>query len=243
MNETRPLIGLTGRRKYGSEIIGAPEVLHHLQGDWFYADYAQGVFEAGGIPVNLPLNVPPAMFADHLDGILLTGGTDIDPSRYNRESETDEFPLEPDRDEFELSLLSQATIVGMPVLGICRGLQVINVHAGGTLHQHVPEHAKFNDAPNTLSHEVSIEPGCALSAMYGDTLSVNSLHHQTVDTVGSDLKVTARFENTVEGLEHDSLPIVAVQWHPEMLDTRKGDPIFSWLIDQALAHRESRESA
>jgi len=242
MNETRPLIGLTGRRKFGREIVGAPEVLHHLQGDWFYADYAHGVFEAGGIPVNLPLNVPPAMFTDHLDGIVLSGGSDIDPSQYEREPETNEFPPEPARDEFELSLLSRAKNVGMPVLGICRGLQLINVEAGGTLHQHVPEHAMFNDAPNALAHEVTIESGCTLSTLYGPTLRVNSLHHQTVDQLGSDLRVTARSDETIEGLEHSSLPIVAVQWHPEMLDTRQDDPIFSWLVDQALAHRKTRQA-
>ncbi len=239
MNETRPLIGLTGRRKFARDLVSAPEVLHHLQGDWYYADYAHSVFEAGAIPVNLPQNVPPEMFADHLDGILLTGGADIAPDRYDQEPETDEFPPEPDRDEFELNLLSSATTAGMPVLGICRGLQLINVHAGGSLHQHVPEHAMFEQPPNTLSHTVALEPDCTLSSVYGSSIEVNSLHHQTVDAVGDGLQITARSDDTVEGLEHDTLPIVAVQWHPEMLDTGRTDPIFRWLVDQAASYREA----
>jgi putative glutamine amidotransferase len=233
MSQIRPLIGLTGRRKKAGHVIGTPKILADLDGDWFYADYARGVLEAGGLPVHLPLDADPEMFVGRLDGILLSGGADIGPDRYGMAPETEDFPPEPQRDEFELRLLAGAAEEGIPVLGICRGLQMVNVFAGGTLHQHIPEHAKFDLPTATLSHPVEFTEGSTLAGLYGTSLKVNSLHHQTVDRVGDKLKVTASAHDTVEGLEHESLPILAVQWHPEMLPTRKKDPIFSWLVTQA----------
>ena len=91
---TRPLIGLTGRRKTAGQIVGTPESLHGLEGDWYYADYARGVLEAGGLPVNLPLDVDPSLFVDRLDGILLSGGADIDAARYGQTSGADDDPVE-----------------------------------------------------------------------------------------------------------------------------------------------------
>lgn len=235
MSQIRPLIGLTGRRKKAGQVIGTPEILADLDGDWFYADYARGVLEAGGLPVHLPLDVDPELFVGRLDGILLTGGADIGPDRYGMASETEEFPPEPQRDDFELNLLAAAANEGIPVLGICRGLQMVNVFTGGTLHQHIPEHAKFDLPTTTLSHLVEFTEGSTLGEIYGASLEVNSLHHQTVNRVGDNLVVTASAHGTVEGLEHETLPIVAVQWHPEMLPTRTKDPIFSWLVTQAAA--------
>lgn len=233
MTTRRPLIGLSGRRKTGADVIGTPEVLLGLEADWYYADYARGVYEAGGLPVNLPLDVDPAMFADHLDGILLSGGADVDPANYNTAPATDLFPPEPQRDSFELGLLDAAAANELPVLGICRGLQLINVHNGGTLHQHVPEHSRFDVDPQTLAHDVQFTKGSQLGALYGESLSVNSLHHQTVDVLGDGLVVTASHDGSPEGLEHSTLPIVAVQWHPEMLPTRTQDPVFGWLVEAA----------
>lgn len=229
----RPLIGLTGRRKKAGQIVGTPEILHDLDGDWFYADYARGVFEAGGLPVNLPLDVDPALYVDRLDGLLLSGGADIGASRYGATPGEADDPAEEERDAFELALFSAAKDKQLPVLGICRGLQLVNVASGGTLHQHVPAHAGFAEPPATLLHDVDFAPGSVLSSIYEPRHQVNSLHHQTVDKVGAGLVVTASHEGSVEGLEHSSLPIVAVQWHPEMLPTRANDPIFSWLVGAA----------
>lgn len=234
MTNSRPLIGLTGRRKTAGQIVGTPEILHGLEGDWFYADYARGILEAGGLPVNLPLDVDPSLFIGRLDGILLSGGADIAPAHYGAAAETEDFPPELERDDFELKLYRAAAQQELPILGICRGLQMVNVASGGTLHQHVPVHAGFDQDPSTLLHGLEIEPGSVLATLYGTEHKVNSLHHQTVATVGDGFRVTARSPDaTVEGLEHETLPVVAVQWHPEMLATRSTDPIFTWLVDAA----------
>jgi len=233
MNNERPMIGLSGRRKTGHDLANCPEPLRHLEADWFYADYARAVWEAGGLPVNLPLDIDPAAFTSCLDGVLLSGGADIAPGRYHAAAETDEYPPEAERDEFEFRLLDGAVEASIPVLGICRGLQLVNVHAGGSLHQHVPEHARYDDGTAALVHEVDFATDSTLATLYGESLPVNSLHHQTVNQLGTHLRVTATNGTTVEGLEHTELPIVAVQWHPEMLDSRSTDPIFAWLVEQA----------
>lgn len=233
----RPLIGLTGRRKRGDQIVGNLPVLSEFPIDMYYANYTQAVINAGGMPVHIPVEVDPAEMAGYLDGMLLSGGADVGPERYGHESETDLYPPEVERDDLELALLQEAAETELPVLGICRGFQLINVHAGGTLHQHVPEHAGFETATDHLLHEVAFEPESALGAMYGvERMGVNSLHHQTVDAVGDGLRVTARADDgTPEGLEHTSLPFLSIQWHPEMLPSAPSDPVFAWLIDSASA--------
>ena len=225
---------MTGRRKTGAQLVGTPENLKHLEGDWYYAAYTRGVIAAGGLPVHLSLDVDPGEYVERLDGIVITGGADVWPERYGATPAETAEAAETERDEFELRLLDVCRDAATPTLGICRGLQVINVHTGGTLHQHVPEHARYDIPPNELIHEVSIVDDSVLAGLYGTNHAVNSLHHQTVDQLGADLIVTATHEDgTVEGLEHASLPMIAVQWHPEMLDTRDEDPLFTWIVDQA----------
>ena len=166
----------------------------------------------------------------------MTGGPDIEPGFYGQTPKTELDEPSHARDLFEFGLLDAATCSGIPVLGICRGAQIINVHAGGTLHQHLPDHACFDQPVNELSHTVDLVDGSVLRSMYGASLQVNSLHHQAVDAVGAQLRVTARSEDgTVEGVEHESLPWMGIQWHPEMLDRRDQDPVFLWLVEAAAA--------
>jgi putative glutamine amidotransferase len=231
---TAPLIGLPGRRKTVADLNGFPEPMAAIEVDLFFADYGRGVIAAGGVPVYLPFGIDPADIVDRLDGLVMTGGADIDPACYGHQSETDLFPPEPIRDAFELALLEAAVATSTPVLGICRGLQIINVHAGGTLHQDVPPHARFDIGPSTEVHEVSFEPSSELGRLYGPARTVNSLHHQTVDEVGDGYRATAHSDDgTIEGLEHGELPIISVQWHPEMMTTRDDDPAFAWIVEQA----------
>ena len=219
-------------------IEGMPEILHDIDLDLYLTDYSKGVLAAGGVPVWLAVEADPADYIGRLDGIVLTGGADVGPERYGAESETDLFPPEPVRDDLELALMDLAVERSIPTLGICRGLQIMNVHGGGTLHQDVPPHSRYDIAPDSLVDSITIEPDTVLSSVYGSSREVNSLHHQTVDAVAPDYVVSARAaDGVVEGLEHRSLPLVSVQWHPEMMTTRDHDPIFGWLVEAAVASR------
>lgn len=231
MTSPKPLIGVPGRRKVGSQVDGFAGPLAPLEMDLYLADYSRGVLAAGGLPVNIPLDADPADYLPHLGGVLLTGGADVDPRHYRQQADGN-GGYEQERDDLELALLDAALENEIPVLGICRGLQLINVHTGGSLHQHVPPHSRYDVATDQTVHEVTFEPGSELHRLYGERAAVNSLHHQTVDALGQGLVVTATADDgTVEGLELIDRPVIAVQWHPEMLSVT--DPTFSWLITQA----------
>ena len=129
----------------------------------------------------------------------------------------------------------------LPVAGICRGLQLLNVHGGGTLHQDVPHHSHFDKTPNSRVHHVEFERDSACARLYGRPIEVNSLHHQTIDRVAASFRVTGTSEDgTVEAIEAIDRPWIAVQWHPEMMDDGHGDPLFRWLVEQAAARRRQR---
>lgn len=231
----RPLIGLTGRVKRAGQVSGFPATMADVDVDLYVGPYARAVSEAGGLPVHLPMHVDPADYIGRLDGVLLTGGADVAPGRFGAAAETDLYPPEPERDELELGVIDLAVADGLAVLGICRGLQLLNVWGGGTLHQHAPAHARDDVAPTELVDTVVVEPGSRLHDLYGDRLAVNSLHHQTVDRVAEGWWVTARSaaDATVEAMEWPGRDMLAVQWHPEMLPSRASDPVFGWLVAQA----------
>ncbi len=139
---------------------------------------------------------------------------------------------EPLRDDIEFVLLDTAITDAIPVVGICRGLQLLNVHQGGTLEQHVPEHSRYDVLPHEHVHDIATTPGSVLHTLYGTTTRVNSLHHQTVATLGAGLTATATAEDgTIEGVEMANAAVIAVQWHPEMMDV--ADPAFGWLVARA----------
>ncbi len=236
MTQPSPLIGLPGRRKTGSQVQGFEGSLSGLDIDMYLADYSRGVIDAGGVPIHIPMDLDIKLLLPHLHGILLPGGADVHPSRYGHEPEGSVY--ESDRDELELVLLQGALNRDMPVLGVCRGLQILNVAAGGTLHQDVPEHSRYDIPVVDHVHDVSISTGSRLAEIYGNSLGVNTLHHQTVDEVGSDLTVTATApDGTVEGLEMVGRDVIAVQWHPEMLEGI--DPVFAWLVERARSNMSS----
>lgn len=214
--------------------MGNLEVLGDSPLDVFYAEYSQAVIAAGGIPVFLPLDLDPIWVIDRLDGLLLTGGGDIAPARYGQEPEAPTQPSDLTRDAHEFGLLDLAVERSLPTVGVCRGMQIINVHAGGTLTQHVPTHAALDLPPATEVHQVHIAAGSQCEQIYGSTKAVNSLHHQAVDVLGEGFVATAVAEDgTAEAIEHRELPFVAVQWHPEMMPTSATDPLFGWLIESA----------
>jgi len=231
-----PLVGITGRTSLGAVL--APGGLHLSDSpvDWFFGEYARRVREAGGLPMELPMIDDPVSFVERLDAVLLTGGGDVDPERWKGPSDSSVM-VSAERDEFEFALLEAALEAGVPVLGICRGLQVINVFLGGTLVPHLEwaegdGHSKRTRDRTERRHRVDCDPGSMLHHLYGPTTMVNSFHHQAVDQPGTALQITARSEDgTVEGVEHESGKVLGVQWHPEML--AELEPVFGWLVGVA----------
>ena len=229
-----PLIGITGRTKTAGELNMKHETFRDLHLDVYYCDYALAVIAAGGLPVFLPVSADPARYADRLDGLLLTGGTDIEPERYGQEPSPELYTREPERDAFELSLLDGALDTEKPVLGICRGIQVLNVHGGGTLHQHVPPHACHDQPPDSIIHRVDLAEGSLAASLYGPSIQVNSLHHQIIDELADGYSATGRSDDgAIEVIEARRRPWLGVQWHPELMDSRDRDPVFDWLVKAA----------
>jgi putative glutamine amidotransferase len=189
--------------------------------------YADRVSEAGGIPVLLPPVTGITQVLQRLDGLVLSGGGDIDPVRYGAVAGSETGQPVAERDAAELALYHQARAVGLPVLGICRGLQVINVAAGGTLHQHLPDvvgHDGHSPAEGSYgTHEVRVAPASCLAAVLGprsrDGVAVPTHHHQAIDRLGGGLTATAwAADGIVEAVEPepgDGAFLLAVQWHPE----------------------------
>jgi putative glutamine amidotransferase len=190
--------------------------------------YADRVAAAGGIPVLLPPVPGVEEAVARLDGLVLSGGGDIDPARYQAEPSPQISSVRQERDAAELALFDAALERHLPVLGICRGLQVINVARGGTLHQHLPDvvgHDGHSPTPGAFGeHAVRVAPGSRLSQVLGRdevdlSLAAPTHHHQAVDRLGTGLTATAWAEDdTIEAVELETGNgsfVLAVQWHPE----------------------------
>jgi putative glutamine amidotransferase len=201
--------------------------------------YLRAIEAVGGMPVVLPPLGDAVLYLDRLDGICLSGGPDLDPGVYGAQDRHAELgPTEPGLDAFELSLARAADARGIPILGICRGAQALNVARGGTLHQHVAGHRQTEPATAT-THSVHVEPGSRLAALVGTRpLRVNSFHHQAADVLGDGLRAVAHSaDGTVEAIE-DSGPqlVLGVQWHAEGLaDAPRHRALFAALVEAAAA--------
>jgi putative glutamine amidotransferase len=225
MSTAAPVIGLSA---YEEQVRWG---VWDVPGVLLPSTYVRSVVAAGGVPVLLP-PVPEAAVPEvaaavlaRLDGLVLSGGPDIDPDRYGAAPLASTGAPRVDRDAAELGLLDAATAAGVPVLGICRGLQLLNVARRGTLHQHLPDVVGTADhapGPGTYGrHAVAVDEGSLLARVLGRTSAdVPSYHHQAVDDLGAGLTVTATApDGTVEAVEDPSLPFcLAVQWHPEAGD-------------------------
>lgn len=233
-----PLIGITGRQARGS-LIGAPSGFVDAPIDIYLREYAQSVARAGGIAVHIPLETDAFALAERLDGLIIAGGEDVDPRRYGQVPGPHTPIVDPQRDEVELAMLESAIARGIPVLGVCRGQQLINVAYGGTLIQHLEPGAgeSHMGTPYPRSHrvhEVSLSPGTVAHTLYGSSAQVNTFHHQAVDRLGDGLVVSGRApDGIIEAIEVPGAPIIAVQWHPECFSD---DPIFGWLVEHARRH-------
>lgn len=192
-------------------------------------DYATSVERAGGIPVALPfksdLSLIPDLL-DRLDGVLFSGGDDLDPTLYGETRHPNAEPIDPDRQQFELALMAEVERRRIPALGVCLGSQLMNVYRGGSLNQFLPdhprdaalEHRELGD--RSRRHAVRIEPGSMLHEAIGkDEILANTRHKQSIARLGRGLRITATSpDGIIEGIEDPSLPLfLAVQWHPENL--------------------------
>jgi len=190
--------------------------------------YVQSIVAAGAVPLILPpaIGAGQAMGAlDGIDALLLSGGEDLDPAWYGAPASPDLGDVDRERDLFELALFAAARQRGMPILGICRGIQLINVALGGTLWQHLPgerpspvEHDR-RDARSARTHEISLEAGSRAAGVLGRTaMAVNSFHHQGIRDLAPPLRASGWAEDgLVEAVEGPATEpwLLAVQWHPE----------------------------
>lgn len=219
---------------------------------WPKADYLASLDRAGAEPrVIGPAHDPVAELLSS-DGLLLTGGADVDPSHYG---DTDRHPtlaLEPGRDAFELLLARTALAADIPVLAICRGVQLLNVAAGGSLYQDLPTHVpsdiahRITDAADRIAHTVSVAPDSRLASLLGDghdVVAVNSRHHQAVRTVAPRFQAVAHAgDGVIEAIECPSSSFcLGVQWHPENFwRTGEFSSLFDGLVDAARARATRR---
>lgn len=213
MEKIKPVIGLTAY-PYG-------------EGHGYHTprEYLDAVVRAGGVPVLLPPLGADMVSAwlSRLDGLVLIGGGDIDPELHGEGMHETIYSLNPVRDDTELSLTRAALAMRMPMLAICRGLQLVNVACGGSLHLHLPEvvgedvlHRSASRTPT--AHVVNVEPSSLLAATMGSTrVMTSSWHHQAVNQLGSHLQAVGWAEDgTIEAIASSSQFLLAVQWHPEL---------------------------
>ena len=240
-SSTAPIIGVT------TYLDQAQMGVWDVPASYLPRVYFDAVNQAGGIAVLLPPQPVDAGIAhavlSRLDGIIIAGGKDVNPALYGQERlvTTDE-PRE-DRDDWETALLTAAIEDEVPFLGICRGLQMLNVTRGGTLHQHLPDvvgSERYSLGGGVFAeNEVFVDPGTQVGDLLGggETLIGKSYHHQAIDSVGDGLTVTARSDDgTVQAVEVDGMDFgIAVQWHPE--HTPDDLRLFAGLVEAAKAHR------
>ncbi len=180
--------------------------------------YVNCMTEAGAEPIvltHMPAEENMKKIFDMCSGLLLTGGVDIQPHLYGDSECHSENTLDAERDELEFPLLDMFVKAKKPVMGICRGMQVIHTYFGGTLWQDLP--SQLGVEHRNCLHNIKTEKGSQLNRLFGDEFEVNSFHHQAAKDMGEDMRATAWCDDVIEAIEHKSLPIWAVQYHPERL--------------------------
>ena len=236
----KPRIGISGYPRVVDTVLG-PTLLHTAT-----RYYVDAVVRAGGTPFVLPALGSDVVedLLDALDGVVVTGGGDVAPSRYGQTPSPEIGNVDPRRDEFDLALVCRAVERDTPLLAICRGMQVVNVALGGSLVQHIDDHLVV-DEPSAPVHEVRIEPASDLAAALGVTaLEVNSMHHQAVLEAAPGMKAVAwAHDESVEAIEQPgNRHLVAVQWHPELMEAPVQQGLFSQLVERASRPRRSGRS-
>jgi gamma-glutamyl-gamma-aminobutyrate hydrolase PuuD len=237
MSAGKPVIGIT------TYLVPAAWGAWKLEAALVPASYVSSVVRAGGAP----LLVPPGALVDEtlavVDGLVFSGGSDLDPELYDDVAHAETNGIVRERDDFELELMQEALVRDVPMLAICRGSQVLNVAAGGDLEQHVPDRVgaeTHREVAGVFSdHDVAVEPGTRLASIIGARQDVKSHHHQGFGRIGDGLRVTAHApDGTIEGVEDPSRRFaVGVLWHPE-----EGEDLalFEALVVEAAGYRTAR---
>jgi len=234
-----PLIGLTTYREQAAWGVW------QQRADVLPAQYAAAVESTGGVPVLLPPIAQPGaadVVVARLDALVVSGGADVDPARYGAQPHPRTAQWRADRDAWELALLEAADAVGLPVLGVCRGMQVMAVHAGGVLDQHTPDlvghegHSPGGDVFGPV--EVRTVPGSRVAALLGDRLTVSCHHHQSVRSHPGLVASASADDGTLEAFEAPGDRFrVGVQWHPETVDDVG---LLAGLVRAAAAYAQER---
>ncbi|CDA07682.1 gamma-glutamyl-gamma-aminobutyrate hydrolase family protein [Fusobacterium animalis] len=237
----RPIIGISS-----SVIVDEAGSFAGYKRAYVNKDYVDAVIRAGGVPLIIPFSTDKEVIisqAQLIDGLILSGGHDINPYNYGQEPSQKIGETFPERDTYEMILLEESKKRNIPILGICRGFQLINVAAGGTLYQdlslipgNILKHNQVSN-PTLKTHKVEIKENSVISSIFGKETMVNSFHHQVIDKVANDFIVVAKAsDGVVEAIEHKTYKfLVAVQWHPEMLavNCEKARELFSKFVEEA----------
>ena len=239
--ERKPIIGISS-----SIIVDDLGSFAGYKRAYVNKDYVDAVVRAGGVPLIIPFTTNKEVIisqAQLIDGLILSGGHDINPYNYGQEPSQKIGEIFPERDIYEMILLEESKKRDIPILGICRGFQLINIAAGGTLYQdlslipgNILKHNQVSN-PTLKTHKIEIKENSFISSIFGKETMVNSFHHQAIDKVADDFIVVARAsDGVVEAIEHKTYKfLVAVQWHPEMLavNCEKARVLFSKFVEEA----------
>ena len=239
MSGKKPIILITSDSNFSST---QNTVMRTLQ---MSKAYCAAVANAGGVPV-VTGEFCPEELVELADGLLLSGGDDIDPSYFGESLLNESVHIDPPRDAFEFALIRPFLKTGKPILSICRGFQILNVVMGGTLYQDLVAERGLIHMDSRIRHEVTATPGTFLYRTFGEKFRTNSTHHQAVKEVAPGLIVSARsIEGIIEAYEHESLPILGTQFHPERLtgaqwDARTPDfkPLFEHFVSLVNENRK-----